>query len=856
MSIPSPPFELVNHCSAIWNNTLYVYSQSGFASLALEEDAEWQTLAPGQAVTGGACVPAGDQALYIVGGSAGATGALTGYMGLQRYNYAAGSWENLPVTSPVLQNRLRHGAAYIPSLNSILVYAGTRDAGASGLGQETFVVSTTAPYDIVSQNAQGAPALTAPTLMPWSSELAVLVGGAAENLQVWLYGQSLGWTTLETTLPPGLGLDSGAKKCTIVTGQDGSKVLQIFDMSKSPNEVSRYALLINGAAATSGMRVGDASTRRRLRTKRQTIDNWPAYNGTLAPTTTRDGFSVASDSNGLVVISGGNSEEPIAMFDQSTNTWQNATSVFVRDQQVLLNSISSSSSVAPSSTSAPASSSTSSAAPSSSPTGENVLGTGRSKSQVLTTLGATLGAVFGFAAILIIILLLLRYKKKQRKAAMAGGVNEKDQDRLSFADQGADFMKEAGGARGGAAFSPSPKSNHSSLTSLQIFQNMTNNGHKRAVPSDGSQVPLAKNKSPLGVSDPLEMSQMSNRSSPTFTMKSMDFEKPPISQPKAMTLTPAAAAAAIGTKDAKDGRTRSNGWSRYFANNDVTNLASIQSGQRNTYNTEVSAISDVSKTSDYSNDRSMARGSEVRPLELNLGPKFESQRLSAVNTGSPTMGRSKEDIGSGLQAELRRAGSTSSRASMDDGFEFSSVNPTPMTQSTWTPASRPSIERPSFDDRKADARSIRSNHSGGNPFFGSSRETDARSRKGSLGAPPMLPQLNLRAYGDASRDSTASNVTIFPSGLESPKGSAFAPTSRPAGAGAGEYDFLPPRNVFGGGQNYRDSSASDVTVFPGLPAGEQGSPVRGGDPRNGPTARKMSAPQDMGWLNLNAGKTS
>jgi hypothetical protein len=846
MSIPSPPFELVNHCSTIWNNTLYVYSPAGFASLPLEEDAEWQNLAPGQAVTGAACVPAGDQ-LYIVGGTAGALGALSNYMGLQRYNFPAGAWEQLPVTSPVLQDRRRHGAAYIPSLNSILVYAGTRDPAASGLGQETFLVSTVAPYDVASQNAQGAPALTAPTLMPWSAELAVLVGGAADNVQVWLYGQSLGWTTLETTLPPGLGLDSGAKKCTIITGDDGSKVLQIFDMSVSPNTVSRYALLVDGAAATTGQRVGDAAIKRRSRSKRQlTINNWPTYNGTLAPTTTRDGFSVADDGNGLVVISGGNSEEPIAMFDQSTNTWRNATSVFVREQQVLLNSISTSSSAAPSSTRAPVSSSTSAAA-SPSPTTENVLGTGRSKSQVLTTLGATLGAVFGFAAILIIILLLLRRKKKQRKAAMAGGVNEKDHDRLSFADQGADFMKEAGGARGGAAFSPSPKSNHSSLSSLQIFQNKVNHGHKRSVPSDSSQAPIAKNKSPLGVSDPLEMSQMSNRSSPTFTMKSMDFEKPPISQPKATTLTPAAA---IGNKDAKDGRTRSNGWSRYFANNDVTNLASIQSGQRNTYNTEVSAVSDISKTSDYSNDRSMTRGSTVPPLELNLGPKFESQRLSAVNTGSPTMGRSKEDIQQGLQAELRRAGSTSSRASMDGGFEFSSVNPTPATQSTWTPASRPSLDRPSFDERKADSRSIRSNYSGSNPFFSSSGDLDPRPRKGSLGAPPMLPQLNLRAYGDASRDSTASNVTIFPGGAESPKGNAFAHNKRPGAGAGGEYDFLPPKNVFGGAQNYRDSSASDVTVFPGIPGG---APV---ESRNGPSGRKMSAPQDMGWLNLNAGKTS
>ena len=165
---------------------------------------------------------------------------------------------------------------------------------------------------------------------------------------------------------------------------------------------------------------------------------------------------------------------------------------------------------------------------------------------MLTTLGATLGAVFGFAAILIIILLLLRYKKQQRKKAMASGVNEKDHDRLSFADQGADFMKEAGGTRGigggggGAPFA-SPRSNHSSLTSLQIFQNKAASNHKRGVPSDSSQVPLAKNKSPLGVSDPMEMSQINSRASSTFTGKSIDLEKPPMSPPRTTNLTPTTA---------------------------------------------------------------------------------------------------------------------------------------------------------------------------------------------------------------------------------------------------------------------------------------------------------------------------
>ncbi|KIW06709.1 uncharacterized protein PV09_02408 [Verruconis gallopava] len=859
MSMPKPPFELVNHCSAVWNQTLYVYSPQGFASLPLEQDAQWQTLDPGISVTGGQCVPAmitGSEALYIVGGTTNGSAALTNYPGLQRYDFNAGTWETITPASTVTQNRVKHGAAFIANTGSIVVYAGTQDPNASGLGQETFAISTSAPYDVTSYNSQGAPALTSPMLMPWSADQLVLIGGSADNTQVWLFGAIPGWTNLGTSLPSGLDLDSPTKMCTVVAGTDGSRVLEVYDMGVSPNVVTRYALLVNGSPAPVGDEVAPPSattsaSRRRLRTKRDlTIANWPAYNSTLAPTTTRSGFSLAEDVDGLAVISGGNNDDPIALFNQTTNSWQNATSFFVKEQVPLTTATSSLSSSA-AATSTAAFSSTSSSVPTSASSG--VLGTGQSKSKVLTTLGATLGAILGLAAILIIILLLLRYKKLQQKRS-GRGVNEKDQDRLSFADQGADFMKEAGGTRG-RGFSGS-KSAASSLNSLQIFQNKTI-GHRKAMPSDASHAPLSKNKSPLGVSEPLEMSQMSQRSSETFTSRSLDYEKSELanSPPKSSTLLPATATA--GVKDSKDGRTRSHGWSRYFANNDVTNLASIQGGARNTYNTE---ISEISKSSDYSDVRSMERGQAIPPLELNLGPKFEGQRLSAVNKGSPTMGRSTEDIQEGLQAEIRRAGSTSSRGSTD-GFELSSSKPAPATQTTYTPMS--TLDR----DRRADTRSISSNYSGSNPFFGASSEYNSRPRKGSIGA-PALPQLNFRNYGDASRDSQASAVTVFPSGIDSPKSNTFGAKSYgtntnvagSGGSGSADY-FAPPRNVFGGVQ-HRDSGASDVTVFPGAPASTPSSnlgassivPQSSSNGRSAAGGRKMSAPQEMAWLNLDADK--
>jgi hypothetical protein len=278
----------------------------------------------------------------------------------------------------------------------------------------------------------------------------------------------------------------------------------------------------------------------------------------------------------------------------------------------------------------------------------------------------------------------------------------------------------------------------------------------------------------------------------------------------------------------------------------------MQGGGRNTYNTETS---EMSKSSDYDDRSKISHGSTIPPLELNLGPKFESQRLSTVNTGSPTMGRSKDDIQQGLSAEIRRAGSTSSRGS-DPGFEFPGT-PTPATQTTWTPTS-------SRADKKADTRSISSNYSGSNPFFGSTSDLDPRPRKGSTGGgAPALPQLNLRNYGDASRDSQGSAITVFPSGLDSPRGNAFFPSKAQTGRRQQDdyynNDLPAPRNYFS--DQHRDSSASNVTVFPGAPASTPSSNfgVPGGVPpgsRNGPSShgRKLTATEDMAWLNLNAGK--
>lgn len=854
MSIPSPPIALFDHCTAVWNNTLYAYSPLGFQALPLTKGAEWRKLASGVSVMGAVCAPAmipGNEALWIVGGASSTSAAASGYVGLQRFSFHDQAWASITPSTTDLRNRVQHGAAFINSANAILVYAGSQGQAAASSTQ-TFLISTAPPYNVLSYNSQGAPALESPRLAPWSEDHAVMLGGSPDNTQVWVFSKAAGWSNVGTALPAGLGLTSSSVHFTIISGADGSKVLELFNLGVSPNSITRYVLFANNAPVPPGQQVGAASTSKQFLVKRMlrrvenhpskrqlTLANWPAYNASLAPSMTRSGYSLAiNHDDGLAVISGGgDAKSPIAMFDQNANAWVNATARLIDEQQPLQSASSSSTSIAPSSstssTSPPTSPSIVSNAPSAASTSD-ALGSAQSKSRALTTLGAALGAIFGFAALLIIILILLRWKKQKRRQ-QAGRFNEKE-DRLSFADQGADFMHEAVGVRGRGYTPSSPvdtKTAHSSLGSLQIFQNKMP-GHRRGVPSDSSLVPLANSKGQIGTSDPLEMARMSQLTSPTFTAHSTDLEKD-ISPPKLAALAPVLAL----SKDerAKDERSRSNGWSRYFANNEVTNLASMQgNARRNTYETD---MTDMSR-SEY-NDDEASEG----PLEVNLGPRFtsEGQRLSRVVTGSPLMGQSHEDVHRGMRAEIRRAGSTSSQGSTTEVGD--STHSASGTARTWITRS----------DGEDDTKSASNPFSRSNPFFSGSGIHDPRERKQSH-AGPAIPRLNLQNYGDATRDSQGSTVTIFPGGRESPKAAAFPiQTRKPLTKEdfANDYGFPSP-SIFFGSQN-RDSQASNVTIFPGTPTSTPASNMGGVSHRTyRNAAQKGGEGEDMSWLNLNAGK--
>ena len=330
MPLPNPQYAIEEACSTIYGNTLYSYSSKAFQSLALEEDTAWVSLEGGVSVTGGVSVKstpkekADAAALYIVGGSSNSTE----YEGLQRFTFATGKWETIRPTVPVTQNRLYHGAVYLNASDSILVYAGNQD-GSKALSSQTFTIQASEPYSVLAYESIAPPAIS-PMLIPWSETEALYIGGSDTNVKAMLFSSPAAWVDSKASLAEPLGKTTGI----VIDGDDGSKMLYTFDMSVSPNQVNRTVLIDgNGSPMESSKPIfvtRDLVSRELVGRSEHgegnlTAANWPIYNSTLAPSSTRAEYSVARDEDGLVVISGGNQDDVLCMFTAKENCRVNAT---------------------------------------------------------------------------------------------------------------------------------------------------------------------------------------------------------------------------------------------------------------------------------------------------------------------------------------------------------------------------------------------------------------------------------------------------------------------------------------------------------------------------------------------------
>lgn len=589
MTVPQPPMSLEGHCSAVHDNTLYVYTPDGFASLAFEQKANWTTLAPGVSVTGAACVTAaieGDNnnlAFYVVGG----TGNSSNYFGLQRYLYQDSKWETLGDSS-YLSNLLGHGVGYLEDAATILVYGGAQNSNTAS--QSTYELPTTSPYTVDSKVPQGVPSAASPMLLKWNESTIALIGGYTSTTEVYLYANTTGWVASGATLPSNISSETG--RFAIVSDDEGNKILEDFNMDVSPNTMTSYEMIKDGIALAPASVFQPSPSKRSL-------SEYPSYNSTNAGTTIRSDYAIAQSSDNLVVISSGSGNNSVSIFNQTSNSWTNTTELFYGSgtQTVLHGTTTTTTSSTPTATA----SSTASTTPSSSPSAA-AAASDSSGEQVGVIIGATLGSICGAIVILVAILVLLRRKREQQYPE-GERKGENGKDRLSFQDQGIEPLTESAYPM---AKSPVPVATISD-DSLAIMSGKYAGEKALRAPNQSYGYGLGKQ----GLS-PIPSSGLAPSS-----MYSDDSDR---------SAAVAAAVEAISSPGNKPGdRTTDEGWGKYFDDNRATNFAGMQSDR--------STMSSAYTKSDY-------RGSTAWPMSnlapLDFGFLDQPKPLGQVHSGSPT----------------------------------------------------------------------------------------------------------------------------------------------------------------------------------------------------------------------------
>lgn len=690
MSAPTPPVELRNHCSVIYNNTLYTYQVDAFQSLALEDGAQWSRLPMGIATNGSTCVQGstnGQDSLYIVGGVT--NSSTTVYSGLQRFAFGQQKWEECAPAVNVTNNRRYHGSTFLNSSSSILIYAGSQDGNFEPSSQ-TFLISTSFPFNVTAFSSD-APPVTNPLMMPWNSSHALMLGGDTNNKKLFTFGPDDRWQQLKVGLSDGLK-DSSKVQAVIESGSDGSKVLEMFDTSVSPNQIS--TLLLQDANTGSAHQSQTSNTpsssseSRQPPTKRRkrdtTLADRPAYNSTLAPQDVRNRFSLAQDPTGLVVTSGGNPGNPVALFNQTANQWIDPIAFFggsTANPQPPIETHSSTPTFSLTSTTA---SSTGQPSPSSTSSSSASSGSTPTRRHDLTVLGATLGAVLGTAALLILALLIIRCIRR-RKSNIGRRTRDFDVDskhEMDFADQGADFMKEAGGSL--ASRHRRDYSGHSN-TSIAIMSGGTRSDsqhskrgflHKPGDSDGSSKSFFSRTRSPLAPSPPLI-------SHPIVTTYPGEASGNPLASPEPRT----------------EARTTETGWSKYF-NNSSTNLGTVPPGavrhdsgsRRTTYTSQ--------SLSDYESSRVTSshphESAEVQPLNIPASqPYAPNTHIVSPTSGLPLPGLAISSGGPGHEPSSPSS-AVSDIDEEDDYRQNSSQGQDHEGTASWTPVERGSAweERP------------------------------------------------------------------------------------------------------------------------------------------------------------------
>lgn len=894
MAIPNPPKALDGHCSTTWNGSLFVLSSDSFQSVQLKQGSQWNQEATGHAVTGAACakVQQGDDAssaqLYVVGGTSSESDS--NYSGLQRYTFSSKTWETLPVPVPDLRDRLNHTAIYMPQDNKILVYAGNPASSPAYLSSATFTILAAAPYTVDSATMTGHTSNN-PILDTWNATHVFMTGGSSIEATNYLFDTTNGWTRYGTSLTapivPGI-------RGVVVQGTDGSKVLQTYDASVSPNRVTNILLLKpDGSPADLGQTLGGGPSKRDL-----SSSNWPAYNSTNAPAITRSDFSVATNGQGLVILAGGNPATPISIFDQNQNSWVDTARFFNSDpsQQPLVASssalASASATTAPTSSAAVAATTSTDSSATSTPTDgvpASIVDDAAAKQaqQLKTQLGIILGICAAIFLFFIVLLIYLRYRKKKQEKGTTH-VGNGQGGRMSFADRGASFMKEAEGSQ--QAFYPnadryshkaSPFNSRTDLNKRGVsggaYKGYTNHKQKGSYESTKELV----EKDSGYIAEPVEMTPVHGKMSLSPVIRkpapAYHSERPP--------QIPATSRMMNVAEEDGDRRKRSSGWSRYFATSQpADNGSHLPSAYQKDGTGPTQAAKDPAYTSVYSQAPSLPvipahipSTTLMPPLNIDFTTTLDGQRLSKVVSANPSYSNSHENLSRQADvARIEKLGRTPSTrttaSSFDDRVTMSSnahseyyTKPqeawTPMTMATsfkdHVNASDPNSRRASstytasvYGERPRSKGGVHQSQ-GFFPGAGTLGQNKAASKnKLTYSAAPSadwgsINNENMVALKDAlsTRDTMHSNVTVFPEPMHD---GAYTATTRQLSQ-KGTNVSKPVDNGSGMAGLTRTTthdSPSNMTLFPRTVEIKQFS----GIPK--PTNGKPAGNTDVSWVNL------
>lgn len=686
MSLPKPPASLDDSCTVIHGNTLYSYNAEAFLSLELEEGAEWKELDNGEKVTGGVCVgttPGDDSqaALFIVGG----TGGSDDYTGLQKFTYSTGEWTTITPSVQVTKNRRWHGSTYLQANDAIVVYAGSTD-GVEAPGTETFTIQASEPYQA---NAYGScpHAVANPVLLDWSAADAVLVGGDSTSTSVSLFNPAAGWRESGATLATPLAA-SDAVRAIIVAGDDGSKSLYTFDLAQSPNAVSRFVLQdASGAPVYNSAAV--SNTKRDL-----TLDDWPEYNSTLAPTAARQNAAVAQGSDGTVVFSGGNDDEPLSIFNAAENSWVDSSALFSGgDQKVLSDTTSSSDS-----SSAATSTSSSSKKTSSSKTSTEVSSTSEASASETATsdsssstflssiasstasatsetsaigttgaaaagtsgsgsssglganaiLGITLGSIIAFLALLGFLLFCIRRRKASQNHAEAGharrasGAAPDEKDPSAF---GVNTLPppSPGHYRGHQARPSTDSVSSMAILMGRLGAQKSNAARQPSQDTHRSSVSSLHKQFKSTISKPIPQ-ETQHPALQGHDDKGVAFD-PTVAEPRQRN----------GPLEANDGTRRSSGWNRYWSGGSSLQILGFGAPKRGTVASDLS--SQYSEAAPPYNPRVTQDSATVPPLNFEGRPE-----VNRVNSGSPVVAQygSQIPFKDGMSGKIERPSSRDS----------------------------------------------------------------------------------------------------------------------------------------------------------------------------------------------------